>query len=144
MLQNLLNLISFVTAIRILVFLNSIVLVFHLFVLFQIIPYTIVWAGKLNSLEEMYAFESVSILVNLILLIVVLIRGNIWKVSTSKRLLDIILWIFVFIFALNTIGNLFAATSLELYLATPLTFFLFYLCLRITSQVDNYIGTNKS
>ncbi|MBP9791140.1 MAG: hypothetical protein KBD57_11425, partial [Bacteroidia bacterium] len=54
----------------------TLVMLFHLLVLSQIIPYDIVWAGKLNSIEEMYSFEIMSILVNSILMTTLLLKGN--------------------------------------------------------------------
>ena len=34
--------------------------IFHLLILSQIIPFEIVWGGKLKTTEEMYVFESIS------------------------------------------------------------------------------------
>lgn len=36
-------------------------IIFHFVILTRLIPYQIVWAGKLKSLDEMYAFEAASI-----------------------------------------------------------------------------------
>jgi hypothetical protein len=109
----------------------SLVMLFHLSVVTQLIPYTIVWAGKLKTVEEMWAFESVSILLNIFFMSVLLLKGNYIKSKIPIKLLNIVLWIFVAIFTLNTIGNLFAKTKFELYVFTPLTFVSALLCLRI-------------
>lgn len=42
----------------------SIFLVFHCLILCKIIPYNILWGGRLKSDIEMYRFETVSILIN--------------------------------------------------------------------------------
>ena len=109
----------------------SLVCVFHLLVITQIIPYTIVWAGKLNSLQEMLVFETVSIIVNIFLICVILSKGNYIKKLLSEKVLIIILWFFVIVFSLNTIGNLFSKTSFETLVFTPLTFISAILCFRI-------------
>lgn len=40
-------------------FLFSIIMIFHFLILVGVIPYTIVWGGRLNSDIEMYRFEAV-------------------------------------------------------------------------------------
>lgn len=123
--------ISFPFALWTMIVLNSIIILFHFLVLFQIVPFDIVWAGKLKSVEEMLVFESISIAINVILMFMLLIKGELLKVNISKNLVNAMLWIFVIVFALNTIGNLFSKTSLETFLATPLTLISAILCLRL-------------
>lgn len=111
--------------------LNGLVIFFHLLVLSQLIPFDIVWAGKLSSVEEMQVFESVSLLVNVVLLVILLVKGGFLKWSIPATFLNAVLWIFVAIFLLNSFGNLFSKTSLERYLATPLTLSAALLCYRL-------------
>jgi uncharacterized membrane protein len=89
------------------------VILFHVCILFGIVPYDITWGGRLKSDEEMYVFESISIAINLLLGSVLLIKGNYIKPIIRLRIVNVILWIFLVLFALNTIGNLFAETVLE-------------------------------
>ena len=114
--------ISKIIALKLMIGLLSIVLIFHLCVLFEIISYKIVWAGKLNSKEEMYAFEAVSILINLFLITVLCVKFKNIKKSETNRIINIVLWVFVFLFALNTLGNLFSEKLIEQILGTLLTF----------------------
>ena len=77
-------------ALKLMIGLLSLVLIFHLCVLFEIISYKIVWAGKLNSKEEMYVFEAVSILINFFLIIVLYIKfQNIKKSAKVDISLDV-------------------------------------------------------
>lgn len=115
-------------ALKLLIGLLSIILIFHLFVLFEIISYKIVWAGKLKSKEEMYVFEAVSILINFFLIIVLYIKYRNIKKSETNRIINMIIWVFVFLFALNTLGNLFAENLIEQILGTLLTFISATLC----------------
>lgn len=103
-------------------FLLSLVFVFHILVITQIIPYTIVWGGRLKSTSEMYVFELVSIFINSILFTTLLIKGEILKVRIPIKIIHFILWFFVFIFLLNTLGNIVAKDILERLIFTPLTF----------------------
>ena len=115
-------------ALKLMIGLLFIVLIFHLCVLFEIISYKIVWAGKLNSKEEMYVFEAFSILINFFLIIVLYIKFQNIKKSETNRIINIIIWLFVFLFALNTLGNLFAENLIEQILGTLLTFISATLC----------------
>lgn len=99
----------------------SVVIIFHLSVITQIIPYKIVWAGKLNSAKEMYAFEITSITINLFFLVILLLRAHYIKHTIPERLLNLILWMFLVLFVFNTIGNLMAETAFERFVFTPMT-----------------------
>lgn len=101
------------TPIRILLVLIGAVIAFHVCIIIKIIPYNIAWGGRLKNDTEMYVFESFSILINLILMVVLLIKKRGITCYTNENLVDIILWFFLVLFILNTIGNLFAETNFE-------------------------------
>ena len=84
--------------IKILLCLIAAVTLFHLAILIKIIPYEITWGGKLKNDAEMYLFESISILINLFLAYVLLIRGEYVHKLIPSKVVNIILWIFLFIF----------------------------------------------
>jgi hypothetical protein len=100
-------------AIKILIWLIATVTLFHLAIITKIIPYEVTWGGKLNNDAEMYVFESISILINIFLGFTLLIKGDYVLSFQTTRVVDIILWIFLLVFGLNTIGNLFAETLFE-------------------------------
>lgn len=116
-----LNIISKVQALKIITGLMIAVIVFHLLILIRIIPYEIVWAGKLKSASEMYVFEGLSILVNILIMAVLLLKGNFIKHRIDNKIINGILWFFVLIFTLNTVGNLLAKSLFEKAVFTPLT-----------------------
>lgn len=100
----------------------SCVVVFHFMILSGVVPYTIVWGGRLQSTTQMYIYESVSLLVNLAVIIVVSIKGEVIKPCLPKKVVTVILWVLAVLFAFNTVGNLFAESNLEMILFTPVTF----------------------
>ena len=124
------------TAVKLMMGLLSIVILFHLCVLFGMISYQIVWAGKLKSKEEMYVFETVSILLNVSLMIIVYLKYQNVKKSVTNRIVDLMIWVFVILFALNTIGNIFANSLMEQFLGTILTFVSSILCWVIVRKED--------
>lgn len=89
------------------------VILFHICIILKIIPYNIAWGGRLTNDAEMYVFETTSILINIFLFIILLMKGNIIEYKLSDKVITIILWIFFAIFILNTIGNIFAKTTFE-------------------------------
>lgn len=113
---------------KILVLLFSLIIVFHFLIVFGTIPYKNVWAGRLKSREEMLRFESFSIILNVIFIAVVLVKANLINIKVPKKVINVLLWIMAIVFALNTIGNLFAIGSLEKFIATPVTFLLSIFC----------------
>lgn len=99
--------------IRILIGLSVLIVVIHLLVLLKIIPVNIVWGGRVKSGKEMYVFESISIVMNLLLIGALSLRCK----NVRHKLIDVTLWTFFVIFSLNTIGNLLAQTYAEKYFA---------------------------
>lgn len=130
-----LNKISFKFAINTMLTMLCLVIVFHLFVLSQIIPFNIVWGGKFENVTQMRSFEITSVLINLFMIFIIAIKGQYIKFDLPIRLINIILWLFVLLFTLNTIGNLFAKTSTEALVFTPLTLVSSVLCVRIVMGV---------
>lgn len=100
-------------AVNIMIGLLILIILFHISVVIQMVPYSIVWAGKLKTLEDMYIFESVSIGINVLLIVILSLKINYIKNSISPKIMNGILWVFFVIFALNTIGNLFASSLVE-------------------------------
>jgi hypothetical protein len=118
-------------ALNLMLALLILVMLFHISVIAQIIPYEIVWAGKLNSVEKMLKFESISILLLIVNVIVLLLKGKYLKHKISVKILNWIIGFYAVLFGFNTIGNFFAETNFELYVFTPLTFISALLCIRI-------------
>lgn len=54
----------------------SLMTMFHFCIIFIIIPFNIAWGGRLQNDSEMYVFETGSILINLFLVLVLLMKGN--------------------------------------------------------------------
>lgn len=123
------------TAIKIMLGLLSSILVFHLAILLEIIPYSVVWAGKINLVNEMYVFEIVSISIILLLITILLIKRKNIINNQSNKLINILIWIYVLLFALNSVGNLFSQTWIELILGTILTSISSFLCYIIVRSV---------
>ena len=95
-------------------------ILFQLTVLAGLIPTEMVWGGRLETAEERTAGAVVSITVLLVAVCLVLIRMRV----IGKRVPALGrwgLWALALLFALNTVGNLFALDLRETLIFTPIT-----------------------
>ncbi len=106
----------------ILLTLFSLAIVFHLLVLMEFIPNEIVWGGRITVKEELYIFESISMFMNLLFLLIVSLKTEKIRIKHNLKLIQFLLWFMTIMFLLNTIGNLLAKTSTETLIFTPITF----------------------
>jgi hypothetical protein len=112
----------------ILLVLLTITVLFHLLVILGIIPFENIWGGRLKDRKEMLQFETFSMVINLAFVVIVLVKSRFLNLKISPQIITILLWLMAILFALNTIGNLFAVNNLEKYIATPITLLLSILC----------------
>ena len=89
----------------------------------------------------MRVFETISILVNAILIFVLHIKFKNIRNNISNKIINFIIWIFVVLFALNSIGNLFAKSLIELLLGIVLTLVSSILCWIIVKKTNNEMPT---
>lgn len=128
------NLISERFSLQGLMLLLSLFIVLHLSILFGVIPFNMVWGGRLKDHAQMVSFETVSIVLNLFMLIVVAIRGNFLRVKVHPVAIKAVLWIMVALFLLNTLGNLLSTNLFEKAVFTPVTLVMAVFCWRLTSH----------
>jgi hypothetical protein len=79
----------------------------------KIIPYNIIWGGRIRKDVAMYKFETISIVLNLFLSWVLLMKGEFVQFKFPNTTVNRFLWIFFALFILNTVGNFFAKTNFE-------------------------------
>lgn len=118
-------------ALRIMIVLFCAVLIFHLLVIVGIIPYSIIWGGKMKTHDDMLVMEGISIGINLFFLGIIFLRFSQRNNASLVNKLRIAFWLFFVLFTLNTLGNLFAETLTETLIFTPLTVMLAILSLRL-------------
>ena len=109
----------------------SLMVLFHVLVMVQVIPYGMVWGGRLENSSQMLLFEAISIAVNLLMLGAVAISAGMVKVKINRGLLKAALWTMFAVFLLNTIGNLLSNNETEKLIFTPLTLLLSLFSLRL-------------
>jgi len=135
--ERMLRRISFKLATHTLLTILGLVLLFHLLVLAGVIPYDIVWGGRLQNSAQMRGLELISLAANLTIMLVIGIKAGYVHSRLPPRVVNLLLWAFAVLFALNTVGNLVAEQTLETLLFTPATFLSAILCARIAMERSN-------
>lgn len=120
-----------------LIVLFSLTIIFHFLILIKVIPYAIAWGGRLTNDREMQIFESVSICINAVFLLVSIIKYKQVKSSKSTKLITVFLWIMFALFSLNTIGNLSSLNNYERIIFTPLTLISSIACFILARYKNN-------
>ncbi len=121
-------------AVNTILILAALIFVFHMLIISGAIPYQYVWGGRLESNDQMIKFESISMIINLFVIFIVAIKGSYIRPYLSTKVVKFFLWIFSILFILNTIGNLLSLNSLETIIATPITFLLALMFLRLATE----------
>ena len=107
-----------------LLILLSLFLLLHFSILIKIIPYNLVWGGRLKSHKEMVRFEIFSILIKSLFVIVILVQGHFLTIDITKKIITYALWLMAGLFLLNTLGNVTSKSKFEQRLFTPITILL--------------------
>jgi len=118
--------------INILIVLLSLVVVFHIFVIGGVIPFEIVWGGRLTDVSKMRVYESISIGLNLMMLFMVMTKAGILHFRINEKVYRIFFGLMCLLFLLNTAGNIFSKNDLERMIFTPLTLIFAVLFLRLS------------
>jgi len=104
-----------------LLILLSLFLLLHFIILLKIIPYNLIWGGRLKSNNEMYRFEIFSIVINSLFIIVILTQAEFLIINIPNKIITYALWCMTGLFLLNTFGNAFSKNKIERLLFTPVT-----------------------
>jgi len=107
-------------------------LLYHTLIITSVVSAQNVWLGRLANNEEVFKHELVSIS----LLVIVLIF---MALNFKNRAISIAKYIYLFyaiILFLNVIANFFAQSKLELFLFTPLAFWMSYLFFSLSKDKE--------
>jgi len=125
-------------------FLLIAIIVFHSFVLLGIIPFDIVWGGKLKNHSEIISIEIISLFINSLMLIVFLLRAKIITIGNHPAKISVMLYTMSLLFSVNTIGNLFADSNFEKFVFTPITLLLALLSWQLARTKTSETKTEDS
>lgn len=72
------------------IFIATLVFGFHILIFIKMIPYQIAWGGRLKNDREMYIFQTISIIVNLLFTRILMMKGGYFRNSISLLVVDMI------------------------------------------------------
>lgn len=110
------------------------VLVYHTLIITGVIPYAYVWGGRLETAAQMYRFEAFSVMINLLIVFITLMRINIVPQFFSERIVARTTWVLAHLLFANTIANIFSESLWEAIIFTPITAILGFMCLRLSKE----------
>lgn len=114
---------------NILLILLALLVVFHLLVITGIIPFGIIWAGKINNRTQLLRMESISLVVLALAMLLVASKMGYLTFIDNPAVVNGGMWVLFGFFLLNTLGNLTAKSTLEKYGFGALTFLMSLCCL---------------
>ena len=128
------KLISVQTAGNVLLVIFGLLTAFHILIVFNLLPATIVWGGRAGSSPHLRTFLAISLAFNVLFAIVVAAKMDYIEVGSFSKMLNILLWIIFAYLLLNTAGNLASKSSFETLLFTPITIVAAFLVLRLAIE----------
>jgi len=128
------KLIGFQLAFKILITILSLLILFHLSILFGILPGDIVWGSQINDQETLLVMEIISLAVTVLFLASTIIYIKDRTNSLKRKLTRVLLWFMSVYFLLNTIGNLLSESKIESIIFTPVAIILALASLRLAIE----------
>ena len=108
-------------------------IIFHLLVIFNVIPVDIVWGGKLEGTStNILLMELIALAITLIFIFIITKKMS--KSGKYRRLVNIGVWIIFIYFILNTLGNLASEDIIEKAVMIPITLAMSFFALRLAIE----------
>lgn len=121
----------------------SCVLSIHLLIILNILPFSIVWGGRLNTREQAMKFEAVAILGTLLMLLVIVMRSVYLSKGFNPPVIRVFLWLMTVMFLLNAASNFLSYNKIEQVIFTPLTALLSLFSLRLATSCKPIIDAEE-
>ena len=128
------KLVSAKTAGNVLLVLFGLLVAFHILILFNLLPSTIVWGGRAGSSSSLRALLTVSLILNVLFALAVAVKVGYINVGNVSKVINVFLWMIFAYLLLNTIGNLASSSSFETLVFTPITIVAGFLVVRLAIE----------
>jgi len=107
-------------------------LVFHILVLVNIVPASIVWGGQAQG--NIVVLELIALVVTLLFAAMIAAKTGYIRAGKLQLVVNIGMWLIVVFLILNTIGNLASGVHFENLIFAPITVILALLALRLAIE----------
>lgn len=95
--------------------------VFHLLVIFKILPSDLVWGGNLAESPNLYLYETIALIITLLMVVVTVIQAELVNINKLKKTAGIMIWIMTVYFLVSVFTNLTSKTFMEKVIFIPLS-----------------------
>lgn len=126
------KLIPFKTAGTVLILFMSLLTIFHILILANVLPPDIVWGSRLEGPEQLLMMELIALVVTILFFLIIILKVS--KTSKYRILINIGVWIIFIYFSLNVIGNLASTNSIEKAVLTPVALVMAFFALRLAIE----------
>lgn len=117
---------------NLLLFFLALTVVLHFFVLFGVVPATIVWGGQAG--DNIAVLEIIALVMTGLFMVITAARVGYVNAGRFVPVVRIGMWVMCAFFALNTVGNLNSAVSIETLIFAPITIILILLTVRVAIE----------
>jgi hypothetical protein len=113
---------------------------FHILIIFQVIPTHMIWGGQFNKFSfNLMLMEFLALIILLIFFLIILAKIGYLRLQKYGKIIDAGMWIIVIYFVLNTIGNLASNISAEKWIFTPISIVISFFALVLAAgKKHNY------
>lgn len=113
---------------------SAVAFIYHILILTQIVDYKNAWGGQLQTLEQMYVFEAVSIILQILFIGIIYLKSTTENGKLAYKITKFLTFVIALLFLVNTVGNVFAIELFEKVVFTPLTLIASVLAFRIAIE----------
>ena len=109
--------------------------VFHILVLFGVLPADIVWGGQITDAQaNLVMLEAVALVVTLLFMFIVAVKTGYIKMDKFRGAINLGVWLIFVFMVLNTLGNFASAVSFENLVFAPITIILALCAFRLAIE----------
>ena len=126
------KLISVKLAGTILIVFMSLLPIFHLLILFHVLPSDIVWGSRLEKPSEVLMMELIALAVTILFFMIIVLKVS--KPAKYRKLINVGVWVIFIYFSLNVLGNLASDNLVEKAVLSPVAFILAFFTLRLAIE----------
>ena len=109
--------------------------IFHILVLLNVVPASIIWGGQIEDTSNAFiALELISLLLTLAFAIIIAAKIGYLQAGNFQKIVNIGVWVIFAYLILNTIGNLASGVAAENWFFAPLTLILAFFALRLAIE----------
>lgn len=113
---------------------SAVAFIYHILILTQIVDYKNAWGGQLQTLEQMYVFEAISITLQIVFIGIIYLKSTTESGKLAYKISKFLTFVIAILFLVNTVGNVFAIELFEKVVFTPLTLIASVLAFRIAIE----------